>query len=127
MVCEDCKSKLSVISAPDPWAAGSRGATATRRVNENKLLRKGVRSNPYGNGCKICKLKCQQNNAMYCTICAYAKGICSICGKQVLLMNSVFRNCCDVAIAVHGRCWILRCTKCRKVAILTQYIPSLHT
>ena len=84
MVCDDCKSKLSVISAPDPWAAGSSSASATRKVNENKLLRKGIRSNPYGNACKICKLKCQQNNAMYCGICAYAKGMCAICGKQVL-------------------------------------------
>jgi hypothetical protein len=46
MVCDDCKPKLSVISAPDPWAAGSTGAGANRRVNENKLLRKGIRSNP---------------------------------------------------------------------------------
>lgn len=80
MVCEDCKSKLTTISAPDPWAAGSRA----QKVGENKALRKGIRTNPYGNTCKICKLKCQQNHAMYCTICAYAKGLCSICGKQVL-------------------------------------------
>jgi len=84
MVCEDCKSKLSVISAPDPWKDGSRGGSSDRRLNENKLLRKGVRSNPYGNACKICKLKCQQNCAIYCSICAYAKGVCAICGKQVL-------------------------------------------
>eukprot|EP00965_Chrysotila_dentata_P156726 5178248-Pleurochrysis_carterae.AAC.2 len=87
MVCEDCKSKLSVISAPDPWKDGSRGSSsgsAARKINENKLLKKGIRANPYGNACKICKLKCQQNCAMYCTICAYAKGLCAICGKQVL-------------------------------------------
>eukprot|EP00967_Tisochrysis_lutea_P006327 scaffold7496_cov38-Tisochrysis_lutea.AAC.3 len=82
MVCDDCKGKLSVLSTPDPWKAGSSGPE--RRLNENKLLRKGVRSNPYGNACKICKLKTQQNGATYCSICAYAKGICAICGKQVL-------------------------------------------
>ena len=80
MVCEDCQSKLSTISAPDPWSAGSR----TAKVGANKALRKDARMNPYGNTCKICKLKCQQNHAMYCTICAYSKGLCAICGKQVL-------------------------------------------
>jgi hypothetical protein len=85
MVCDDCKSKLSVLSAPDPWKSVSGGAVGPdRRVNENKLLRKGLRANPYGAACKICKLKTQQNSAMYCSICAYAKGCCAICGKQVL-------------------------------------------
>ena len=83
MVCDDCTKQLSVISAPDPWKQGSSGCGPGRLVNENKLLRKGIRSNPYSNSCKICKLKCQQNNAVYCTICAYAKGLCSICGKVV--------------------------------------------
>ena len=39
---------------------------------------------PFGNCCKVCKMKVQQNHATYCTQCAYAKGICAICGKQVL-------------------------------------------
>ena len=82
MVCDDCTKQLSVISAPDPFKKTD-GPGAHRAINENKLLRKGIRSNPYGNACKICKLKCQQNNAIYCTICAYAKGLCSICGKQI--------------------------------------------
>ena len=84
MVCDDCKSQLSVVSAPDPWKAGSASSSAHRKIDENKALRKGVRANPYGNCCKICKMKVQQNNATYCTMCAYAKGICAICGKQVL-------------------------------------------
>ena len=83
MVCDDCTKQLSTISAPDPWKQGSSSYGPGRLVNENKLLRKGIRSNPYSNSCKICKLKCQQNNAVYCTICAYAKGLCSICGKVV--------------------------------------------
>ena len=84
-MCEDCTSKLSTLSAPDPWKAGSRGGSggAERKVGENKLLRKGNRANPYGAACKICKLKTQQNHAMYCSLCAYSKGICAICGKQV--------------------------------------------
>lgn len=82
MVCDDCTRQLSIISAPDPWKVGS--ASASRKIDENKALRKGVRANPYGNCCKVCKMKVQQNNATYCTQCAYAKGICAICGKQVL-------------------------------------------
>ena len=86
MVCDDCTKKLSTLSAPDPWKGASSGIAggAARRVDENKALRKGVRSNPYGNCCKICKMKVQQNHATYCTQCAYAKGICAVCGKQVL-------------------------------------------
>ena len=88
MVCDDCTKKLSTLAAPDPWkgAAGSSAGAggAARRVDENKALRKGIRMNPYGNCCKLCKMKVQQNNATYCTQCAYAKGICAICGKQVL-------------------------------------------
>ena len=30
------------------------------------------------------RMKVQQNHATYCTVCAYAKGLCAICGKQVL-------------------------------------------
>tara|TARA_B110001452_G_scaffold262977_1_gene263760 strand:- start:282 stop:1205 length:924 start_codon:yes stop_codon:yes gene_type:complete len=82
MVCDDCTKQLSVSINPDTFKKTD-GPGAHRAINENKLLRKGIRSNPYGNACKICKLKCQQNNAIYCTICAYAKGLCSICGKQV--------------------------------------------
>ena len=44
MVCDDCTRQLSVIAAPDPWKAGSTSAGAARRVDENKALRKGVRS-----------------------------------------------------------------------------------
>ena len=93
MVCDDCKSQLSVVSAPDPWKAGSASSSAHRKIDENKALRKGVRANPYGNCCKICKMKVQQNNATYCTMCAYAKGICAICGKQVLWINTEIAGC----------------------------------
>ena len=83
MVCDDCRSKLSTVAAPDPWRAGSTSSSAVRRVDENKLLRKGVRQNPYSHVCKICKQKTSQNQAQYCSTCAYAKGVCAICGKVV--------------------------------------------
>ena len=95
MVCDDCKSRLSTLAAPDPFKRNDARALSTdgqatstagpsRNVAANTLLRKGIRSNPYMNCCKICKMKVQQNDAQYCTICAYAKGLCAICGKQVL-------------------------------------------
>ena len=45
MVCDDCKSQLSTLSAPDPWkAGGSSLGGAARKIDENKALRKGIRS-----------------------------------------------------------------------------------
>lgn len=85
MVCDDCSRKLSTLAAPDPYKGASTGAGGpSRSVGENKALRKGVRSNPYSNCCKVCKMKVQIISATYCTQCAYGKGICAICGKQVL-------------------------------------------
>lgn len=81
MVCDDCTKSLSTLSAPDPWAVGGRDRA---KSGDNKLLRKGVRANPYANACKICKMKVSQNYAIYCTQCAHGKGICAVCGKQVL-------------------------------------------
>ena len=81
MVCEDCSKSTTGLAAPDAWRAGGRDLT---KAGENKLLKRGVRSNPYGNCCKICKMKVQISNASYCTPCAYGRGICAVCGKQVL-------------------------------------------
>jgi len=81
MVCDDCQKTLSNLAAPDAWATGGRDRS---KAGENKLLRKGVRSNPYGSSCKVCKMRVQIAHATYCTQCAYGKGICAVCGKQVL-------------------------------------------
>ena len=56
MVCDDCNRSLSTLAAPDPWGGKDRA-----RGGENKLLRKGVRANPYGNCCKICNVHFQKN------------------------------------------------------------------
>ena len=56
MVCDDCTQKLSVISAPDPWKQGSH--SAIRKVDENKLLRKGVQY--YGTRFDLIANKVQQ-------------------------------------------------------------------
>ena len=82
MVCDDCQARSlsGRLAAPDPW----RAAGPSRRVDENKALRKGIRSNPYGNSCKTCKMRVQISSAIYCTSCAYGKGLCAVCGKQVI-------------------------------------------
>ncbi|KAG1880532.1 PDZ-binding protein [Suillus tomentosus] len=89
MVCKKCESKLSKIAAPDPFTSTSQSVKdGSRRVGENKLLsRPGSSKNrfqPYQSKCKDCKQPVTQNKAKYCHGCAYKKGLCSICGKQIL-------------------------------------------
>ncbi|CAM9470958.1 unnamed protein product [Heterosigma akashiwo] len=38
---------------------------------------------PLERACRICKQKVAQN-AHYCQECAYAKGICAMCGRRIL-------------------------------------------
>ncbi|KAI0033917.1 PDZ-binding protein [Vararia minispora EC-137] len=93
MVCAKCEKKLSKLAAPDPFQSSSTSIKeGSRKVGENKLLtRPGGSSgsknrySPYGSGkCKDCKQPVTQNKAKYCHGCAFKKGICSICGKQIL-------------------------------------------
>jgi len=90
MVCAKCEKKLSKLAAPDPFSASG---SQQRKIGENKLLsRTGgagagsstKRFQPYKNKCKDCKSSVNQNQAKYCHGCAFKKGICAICGKQVL-------------------------------------------
>ncbi|KAK9223636.1 hypothetical protein WN944_012082 [Citrus x changshan-huyou] len=86
MVCEKCEKKLSKVIVPDKWKEGASNTTEAggRKVNENKLLSKKKRWTPYGNTkCIICKQQVHQD-AKYCHTCAYSKGVCAMCGKQVL-------------------------------------------
>ena len=44
---------------------------------------------PYGaSKCKICKQNVPQTELMYCQGCAYQKGMCAMCGKQILDTSS---------------------------------------
>ncbi|KAG8980819.1 hypothetical protein FRB90_007461, partial [Tulasnella sp. 427] len=84
MVCKKCEKKLSKLAAPDPFTASS---SSNRKIGENKLLtRPGAssKSKPYDRKCKDCKQTVSQNSAKYCHGCAYKKGLCSMCGKQIL-------------------------------------------
>lgn len=86
MVCEKCEKKLSKVIVPDKWKEGASNTTEAggRKINENKLLSKKKRWTPYGNTkCIICKQQVHQD-AKYCHTCAYSKGVCAMCGKQVL-------------------------------------------
>jgi len=90
MVCDSCEKKLGTLACQDKWKEGSRTTieSGMRKVGENKLLSKQSvaqqRFSPYENKCKICKQKVHQMHSVYCQACAYKKGICSMCGKQIL-------------------------------------------
>lgn len=55
-----------------------------RKIGQNKLLSKNPRFNPYAKQtkCAVCKRNLQVG--MYCQQCAYKKGLCSMCGVQIL-------------------------------------------
>lgn len=86
MVCDKCEKKLAKVICPDKWKDGARNTTESggRKINENKLLAKKQRWQPYGQGkCTVCKSALHQEG-MYCHNCAYSKGLCAMCGKQIL-------------------------------------------
>ncbi|EIN09502.1 hypothetical protein PUNSTDRAFT_101339 [Punctularia strigosozonata HHB-11173 SS5] len=107
MVCKKCEKKLSKVAAPDPFQSTSASIKdGSRKIGENKLIARpggssGIgrpggpsrpsggslsknRFQPYDKKCKDCKQPTTQNGAKYCHGCAYKKGVCSICGKQIL-------------------------------------------
>ncbi|KZT21584.1 hypothetical protein NEOLEDRAFT_1139203 [Neolentinus lepideus HHB14362 ss-1] len=89
MVCKKCEKKLSKVAAPDPFQSSSSSIKeGSRKVGGHSVLGKTGSSkhrfSPYQNKCKDCKQSTTQNGAKYCHGCAYKKGICSICGKQIL-------------------------------------------
>ncbi|KAK9793486.1 hypothetical protein WJX73_002542 [Symbiochloris irregularis] len=85
MVCTKCEKKLSKVICPDKWKDGSHNNTegGGRKVNENKLIGKSKRWQPYAAKCTVCKSALHQQ-ATYCQSCAYSKGVCAMCGKQIL-------------------------------------------
>ncbi|GAA6007294.1 cysteine-rich PDZ-binding protein [Rhodotorula paludigena] len=105
------KSGASTMAATDVWKApGSSG----RKVGENKLLSSKARYSPYapapsssagkgkekgkekggmdvagGSGgtvgrCETCRSVVARPGAKFCQGCAYKKGLCAMCGKQIL-------------------------------------------
>ncbi|KDQ61534.1 hypothetical protein JAAARDRAFT_30983 [Jaapia argillacea MUCL 33604] len=102
MVCKKCEKKLSKVAAPDPFQStstsikegsrkvGSSSSSTTTATSSGgsgfgkPKLGSRHRYQPYKNSCKDCKQPTTQNGAKYCHGCAYKKGLCSICGKQIL-------------------------------------------
>ncbi|CAM9477522.1 unnamed protein product [Heterosigma akashiwo] len=89
MVCGRCEEKLSRVIVPDKWKDGAQN-TGEKQVSgkTNMLLTKkgkgkARRFTPLERACRICKQKVAQN-AHYCQECAYAKGICAMCGRRIL-------------------------------------------
>lgn len=91
MVCEKCEKKLAKVACPDKWKEGASNTMESggRKVNENKLLSKKQRWSPYAKAgaaqakCQVCKSVLHQDG-IYCHGCAYTKGLCAMCGKQIL-------------------------------------------
>lgn len=87
MVCATCEKKLTKVACPEKWRdskSDKTGESSGRKVNENKLLTGKSRYQPYGQKkCKTCKQNLHQDG-LYCQSCAYAKGICSMCGKVLM-------------------------------------------
>lgn len=89
MVCAKCEKKLQKVACPDKWKAGSSNTVESggRKVNTNKALEKKSKYSPYATGkvhkCKICKSTLHQEG-IYCHNCAYSKGLCAMCGVQIL-------------------------------------------
>mmetsp|Transcript_19151 Transcript_19151/g.36666 ORF Transcript_19151/g.36666 Transcript_19151/m.36666 type:complete len:99 (-) Transcript_19151:330-626(-) len=88
MVCTKCEKKLAKLACPDKWKEGSSNAGSSRdTTGKNKAIGKkkvSSRYNPYCQVCKICKQNIHTGDGMYCQACAYKKGVCSLCGVQIM-------------------------------------------
>ncbi|TNY22919.1 hypothetical protein DMC30DRAFT_414659 [Rhodotorula diobovata] len=103
-----------VWNKPGPSSSSSAGTASGRKVGENKLLSSKARYSPYaptaaasadrkgkgkagagaadlagGSGgavarCEVCRSVTARPGAKYCQGCAYKKGACAMCGKQIL-------------------------------------------
>ena len=86
MVCEKCEKKLSKAAVPEVWKEGSRSAGAGRdggrSVARNTMLKSNTGFAPHLKTCRVCKTKLSQD-AAYCNQCAFAKGICAMCGVAI--------------------------------------------
>jgi len=91
MVCEKCEKKRAdgTLGAKlvvfDKWKEGANNTSESggRVRGENRLLSR-ARYNPYGRQCKVCKAKLHEDAQQWCHTCAYQKGICAMCGVQIL-------------------------------------------
>jgi hypothetical protein len=90
MVCEKCEKKLAKVITPDVWKDGARNVTGGkdggRKVGVNMILLKKHDKkyyDPFGSKCSDCKCKVEKDTK-YCNKCAYAKGLCKMCGTKII-------------------------------------------
>ncbi|KAI3438139.1 hypothetical protein D9Q98_000580 [Chlorella vulgaris] len=85
MVCDSCTKKLSKVIVSDKWKDGANNTLegGGKKVNENKALSKKKQWQPYSAKCTTCKTSITKDYK-YCQPCSYRKGLCAICGKQIL-------------------------------------------
>mmetsp|Transcript_15517 Transcript_15517/g.38638 ORF Transcript_15517/g.38638 Transcript_15517/m.38638 type:complete len:99 (-) Transcript_15517:1132-1428(-) len=88
MVCDKCEKKIAGgVACPDKWKDGASNTIGSGKVKvgENKLLQKKGRYTPYAaQKCTVCKSNIFKPGYTYCHTCAYQKGVCEMCGKQIL-------------------------------------------
>ena len=83
MVCTKCEKKLTKVAPAAKWKdSDNAGTSSGRKIGENKALSKLKQWAPYSRNCISCKCSLQADYR-YCQKCAYAKGLCAMCGKQV--------------------------------------------
>ncbi|PSC72116.1 Cysteine-rich PDZ-binding [Micractinium conductrix] len=85
MVCGKCEKKLAKGIVQDKWKEGAHNTIESggRKVNENKALSKKKAWAPYSAKCATCKTSVAQGYN-YCQGCSYLKGLCAMCGKQIM-------------------------------------------
>jgi len=88
MVCEKCEKKLEKLITPEVRKGDTKtpaiGKEGGRKIGGNMMVeKKKFKYDPYTSKCKICSAKIA-TYAHYCQKCSYVKGICSMCGKQIL-------------------------------------------
>ena len=87
-----------------------------RRVGSNALAARMSKtiSGDIARPCRICKSKVQQAHAHYCAACAYAKGICAMCGHKVndivVVVEVAWLSCFDIFVTVSSPFASLLCS-----------------
>ncbi|KAJ1507696.1 hypothetical protein HMI54_003906 [Coelomomyces lativittatus] len=90
MVCKKCEQKLTKLATPEVRKAnaGNTALVANESIGSSSRLAKSKFSvkkvNPYSRMCLQCKQPVHLKEGKYCQQCAYKKGICAMCGIQIL-------------------------------------------
>eukprot|EP00761_Pharyngomonas_kirbyi_P000564 gb/GECH01000564.1/.p1 GENE.gb/GECH01000564.1/~~gb/GECH01000564.1/.p1 ORF type:complete len:108 (+),score=23.20 gb/GECH01000564.1/:1-324(+) len=97
MVCSKCEKKLKKVVVPDKWKDGANNSKRDpKKTNTLLKMKSGASSSsnktkksrltPYKKPpqCKLCKSVVYQDGMSYCHTCAYKRGICAMCGKEIL-------------------------------------------